>query len=194
MLVFESCWYSRLSSVEETSCRSCARDGAAIADERRLHQPWPVLSSSQVFSHFSTFVGIVIIITTIKHQPWSSLSPRSVHVSLYLPSPYVSLSLSLPSHVFSFTSLHLCHHGHHPPNLSYLASLGDGRGDFPPGSKSDFQLPGIELPMSRWGLLLLLNLNFVNCLLPWFQLNNHRLPPDIQPPQDFQQQGHSFLW
>jgi len=51
-----------------------------------------------------------------------------------------------------------------PDQFSLPPSLGDGRGDFPPGSKSDFQLPGIELPMSR-------------------------LPPDIQPPQDFQQQG-----
>jgi len=51
-----------------------------------------------------------------------------------------------------------------PDQFSLPPSISDGRGDFPPGSKPDFQLPGIELPMPR-------------------------LPPDIQSPQEFQHQG-----
>ena len=77
--------------------RSCPRYGAAVANERRLHQPGPVLSSSKVA------------------DPSASVSPLSAS--------------------FKITSI--------------ISISNDGRGDFPPGSKPDFQLPGIELPMPR---------------------------------------------
>ena len=67
---------------------------------------------------------------------------------------------------------HHCQHQHlqHHQNDISIFSISDGRGDFPPGSKPDFQLPGIELPMSRClSSLWHQNFDFMEKKQPWFK-------------------------